>query len=200
MAGSRRTQRSVRITVATTFLLGAVLVVGVAVASSDLVAPAAVLAVVGGAAATRIMYAEVVRTRLDAARQRAEHARSFQATMDRHHEDHRAHTVLMARRLGDRDRAIGELGGTLRLLERRVDDAESRVRREARRANEAQVRLAAVLDEVLGTGDADLEADLADGVLAERRDLPTVVDLLGWDARANAAQADQSAADTATVA
>ncbi len=203
-AGRRQIQRSVRVTVATALMIGAVLTVCIATAVSELLAPAAVLAAIVGAAATRIMYAEVVQTRVEAARQRVEHARSFQATMDRHHADHRVYTALMARRLGERDRAIGELGGTLRLLERRVDDAESRVRREARRANEAQERLAAVLDEVLGTGDADLEADLAEDVLAERRDLPTVVDLLGWDAKATTARTDQGSAEsvphTATVA
>lgn len=211
MAGSRRIQRSVRVSLSVALMGVAVLVVGVAVATSVLVAPAAVLGLLAGVGSTRVMYAEVVQTRWEAARQRAEHARSYQAAMDRNHTDHLAYTAMMSRRLVHRDRAIGELGGTMRLLERRVEDAESRVRREARRANESQERLAAVLDEVLGTGAVDADdmgsgsgsgalagsGVLADGVeadlFAERGELPTVVDLLGWDAKAAAAAAARSA-------
>ena len=69
-------------------MVGAFVLVVLAVALSVLVAPAAVVAVALGVAATRIMYAEVVQTRWDAASQRAEHARSFQAAMDRNHSDH----------------------------------------------------------------------------------------------------------------
>jgi hypothetical protein len=185
MAGSRRIQRSVRVTVSAALVTGAFVVVGVAVVMSALVGPAALLGVALGAGATRIMYAEVVQTRWDCARQRAEHARSFQAVMDRSHADHQAYTATVARRIGERDQAIGELSGTVRLLERRVDEAESRVRREARRANEAQERLAAVLDEVLGTADADADAypDALADLLAVRSDPPTVDDLMSWDAK-----------------
>ncbi len=189
MAGSRRIQRSVRVTVSAALMVGAVVMVGLAVVTSVLVGPAAVVGVALGVAATRIMYAEVVQTRWDAGRQRVEHVRSFQAAMDRNHADHQAYTALMARRIGDRDRAIGELGGTVRLLERRADEAESRVRREARRANEAQERLAAVLDEVLGTADADavVDSDLLAQVLAVRSEPPAIDDLVGWDAERSAA-------------
>lgn len=194
MAGSRRIQRSVRVTVSTALMVGAFVVVVVSVALSALVAPAAVLAFALGVAATRIMYSEVVQTRWEAARQRAEHARSFQAAMDLSHADHQAYIALVARRIGERDRAIGELGGTVRLLERRVSEAETRVRREARRANEAQERLAAVLDEVLGTVDVDADADaeamagseLLAEVLAARSDPPTIANLLDWDAQTSA--------------
>jgi len=185
MAGSRRIQRSVRVTVAGALMGGTAVAVGAAVVSSVMVGLAAVLAVVAGTAASRILYGEVVQTRWEAARQRAGEARSFQAAMDKNHTDHRAYSAMMAGRLSDRDRTIGELGGTLRLLERRADDAEARVRREARRADEAQDRLAAVLDEVLGTADADIEAANAGADPEdERTDLPTIVDLLGWDAKA----------------
>jgi hypothetical protein len=181
------------VTVAVVLMVLAFVVVVLAVAASVLVAPAAALAVGLGAAATRIMYSEVVQTRWEAAAQRAEHARSFQVAMDRHHTDHQAHSALMSRRIGERDRAIGELSGTVRLLERRVDEAETRVRREARRANEAQQRLAAVLDEVLGTADADADAgaesDVLTQVLAAHGGPPSIDDLLGWDARPSAAPA-----------
>lgn len=201
MTGSRRIQRSVRVTVATTLMVVAVVLVGAAVVTSVLVAPAALLGMVAGVGATRIMYSEVTQTRWLASCQRAEHARSFQAVMDRSHADHLTYTTMMARRLGDRDRTIGELGGTLRLLERRVDEAEARVRREARRANEAQERLAAVLDEVLGTGEVDSDVEAEADVLAERGELPTIVDLLGWDAKATASRSvDFAETDAATVA
>jgi hypothetical protein len=206
MAGTRRIQRSVRVTVSAALMVGAFIVVEAAVVMSALVGPAAVLAVLLGAVATRIMYAEVVHTRWQAACQRAEHARSFQAAMDRSHTDHQAYSALVARRIGERDRAIGELGGTVRMLERRVDEAESRVRREARRANEAQERLAAVLDEVLGTVDADADAaadaagDALAKVLAVRSNPPTIADLLGWDAKVPAPATATTHPDAATVA
>jgi hypothetical protein len=167
------------------------------------------------------MYAEVVQTRGAAARSRAEQARDFRSTLERHQREHTRYARAMGARVAARDRTIASLGRTVRTLEHRVAEAESRVRREARRANEAQERLGALLDEVLGTAVLDLdEASLVPGsalVEAERTDVrhrsgtrgaghaaratgaraddgsaaderaarprPTVVELVGWEAR-----------------
>ena len=188
-----------------TLMVAAVVLVGLSVAFAVLVGGAALVGVGLGAAATRIMYSEVVQTRWESACERAEQARTFQAAMERSHADHQAYSALVARRIGDRDRAIGELGGTVRRLERRIDEAETRVRREARRANEAQERLAAVLDEVLGTVDPDADADAVSDVLAEvlagRSNPPTIADLMEWDAHTHqTAPRPANASDRAVVA
>jgi hypothetical protein len=81
--------------------------------------------------------------------------------------------------MGFKDRAIGELSGTVRLAEARADESETRARRETRRANEAQARLADLLDEVLTQQTSELAA-IDD---AHDPDLPTIVDLLAWEER-----------------
>lgn len=158
MAGRRKIQRSVRVTVAVTLMGVTVLAVGWAVLLSVVVGPAAVLGLLAGATAVRIMYGEVVQTRREAARRRATQARSFRAALATNHAEHQAYSAMMADRLTDRDRTIAELSDTVRGAGRRADEAEMRVRRESRRANEAQERLAALLDEVFGTADADAVA------------------------------------------
>ncbi len=187
----RRVQRSVRVTVAAALLGLAAVIVAVSVATSVLVGAAAVASLVAGAVASRIVYSELVQTRGDAARQRSEQARSFQSSIATSHAEHLAFTETMAARLDERDRLVAGLGDRVRRTERRAVEAEARVKREARRANEAQERLAAVLDEVLGTDGfaVDRERGGPDEVL------PTVVDLRTWDARSKADKA--SAAPTA---
>ncbi len=186
MSGSRRIQRSVRITVAMAVLVAAAAVVLPTAITGAGIAFAAVLALLAGAAATRIVYTEVVQTRARAARDRAEQARSFEATIGRNLAEHAQFTALMSSRVEERDRTITELHGTIRLADRRADAAETRVVHESRRANEAQRRLSVLLDEV-AAHQAALEADsAADEHLS---DLPTIVDLLAWEEKVTASPA-----------
>jgi hypothetical protein len=177
MSGSRKVQRSVRVTLATGMVAFAALAVVVAVATATWVEGAAVLAVLLGAVAVRVVYSEVTQTRRETARERAAQARSFTDHMSTTLADHAVFTSRMSARLAERDTTITELRGTVRLAEARADEAEQRVRREARRANDAQERLASLLVEVMtqrgAASDDDLDAELAE--------LPTVVDLLSWD-------------------
>lgn len=210
MSGSRRVQRSVRVTIAAGLLGAAAVFVAVTVVTSTLVRVAAVGSVLLGVVAARIIFSEVVQTRREASRDRAKQARDFRETITRSHADHLAYSATMTGRLSQRDQRIGELDATVRLAELRADDAEGRVRREARRANEAQERLAAVLDEVLGTTEYDVDADRAaaarpatspgPAAVAEVADLPTIVDLLGWDEKAKASRADAAMAAELTTA
>lgn len=182
MAGRRRAQRSVRVTVAAALLGASALVVVVALLSGTFVGAAAVLSMLAGGCAARIVYSEVVQTRLDAAHRSAEQARSFRDSTAANHREHLAFTETMLAGVEQRDARIAGLALALRLTERRADDAETRVKREAQRANDSQERLAALLDEVLGTAGYDVDQD-RQGDLSE---LPAIVDLMRWDSRATA--------------
>lgn len=144
------------------------------------VSVAAVGAVLTGAVSVRIVYSGVTQTRRDAARERAEQAQSFGATISRVRREHRVFTAAMGSRLVERDRTIGRLEGTLRLSEHRADEAESRAEREARRADEAEEQLSALLDEVLSQ-------PVMTVVDQESDEVSTIVDLLAWEGRATQA-------------
>jgi hypothetical protein len=145
----------------------------------------AVVAAIAAAAcalgAVRVMYVEIAETRLAHARERARQSRDFQRSIAANQAEHSIFVSSMERRMGFKDRAIGELSGTLRLAEARADESETRARRETRRANEAQSRLADLLDEVLTEQTSELAA-IDD---AHDPDLPTIVDLLAWEERVN---------------
>lgn len=188
MPGRRRVQRSVRLTVASGLLAAAFLVVVSSVVTGTGAAVAAVVGLVAGVLACRIVYSEVVQTRARAARDRAEQARAFEATITRNLAEHADFTALVSRRVEERDRTITELHGTIRLAERRADDAETRVLRESRRANDAQRRLSVLLDEV-AAHQAALEAEAA--ATDQLSDLPTIVDLLAWEEKVTTTTAPQ---------
>lgn len=189
--GSRRVQRSVRLVVATILLSLATVLVATAVATASLVGVAAAASLLAGIVSCRIVSTEVTQTRRDAARQRAELAREFGAAMSRARHQHSVFTATMASRLAERDTTIVELYANLRLAERRAADAEIRVKREARRANEAQQRLSQLLDEVLlrQSDDAAADAEPTGPGIPEAADLPTVVELLVWEQRVSDATA-----------
>jgi hypothetical protein len=181
MSGRRRIQRSTTVLVAVALvLLGTALVITSAIAGRAEVL-AAMAAAVGGLAAVRLMYLEVAETRLAHAEERARQSRAFGRTIAAAHAEHSIFVASMERRMGFKDRALSELSGTLRLAEARADEAETRARRETRRANEAQARLADLLDEVLTEQTHELAA-IDD---AHDPDLPTIVDLLAWEERVN---------------
>jgi protein phosphatase 1 regulatory subunit 37 len=186
MSASRRLQRSVRVSVAVGLLALAAVVVAAAVVSSTWVSAAAVFSLLAGVTSSRIVYTEVTQTRRDNAIERAELARNFGHAMTKTHDEHQAFTTTMSTRLAAKDKTIVELNGTIRLAEMRADEAEIRVKREAKRANEAQERLSVLLDEVLTS-----QTEALQGVgIPEAADLPTIVDLLAWEDRASEAFLD----------
>lgn len=191
MSAHRRVQRSLRAVVATGLLVAAGLAVIVSVVTGVWVSAAAVAAVVVGAAVARIGHTEVVQTRRDAAAARAGQARAFGADFTRILREQRAFAAAMTARLAQRDRAVIELTGTVRIAERRADAAETRVKREARRAQEVQERLSVLLDEVLAQSPvATVEAEMSD--------LPTIVDLLAWEERVTLAAVQSQQQSTAS--
>ena len=185
--GSRKIQRSVRVTVASTLVVLAVCGVAAAVATSTGVSVAAVAAALTGIVATRIMYTEITQTHRDHALDRAAQAKSFAEALRFKQSEHTAYVVGMSSRLSEKEQTIGELHGAIRLAEARVDDAEDRVKRESRRANDAQTRLSALLDEVLAAQAAEVAPNAAGDIMADdimaMDELPTIVDLLAWEER-----------------
>ena len=178
MSANRRTQRSVRVTVAGCLLLvAAVWVVG-AVATGVWVPVAALGGLVCGGVATRIVCSEVAATRREAARGRAEQARDFGTALSRVRAEHRQVLTETTALAVSRGRRVVELTGLLRVADRRADEAERRLEREAKRADDAQARMSELLDDVLAQSTA---LSLDRGGVDDLDELPTVVDLLAWE-------------------
>jgi hypothetical protein len=196
MAGRRRVQRSVRVTVSALLVAVAAIAVTVAVTFSAAVAPSALFAAAAGAAAARILYTEVLQTRRNASRSRADQALAFSTVLARLRAEHAGEVAAWRRTVLERDRSIGGLVARLRAADERADTATSRADREMRRADGAQRRLTEVLDAVLARPDGSSspvgDEDEDDSFLAETRALPTVVDMLAWDERTSGSRADRA--------
>ena len=194
MSPSRRRQRSVRVTVAVALLtLGtAAVLVALSLATVPALSVASVFSLLCGWAAARIVYTELVQSRRTHARDRAAQAQSFKDLFAERAAEHATFATAMGDRLTARERQVRELEGTLRLSEARAGEAEDRVRRESRRANQAQERVAE-LEVTLAIRTAEEADELASWVPAGHDDVDTVVDLLRWEDRASALQADTRA-------
>ncbi|MBA3264967.1 MAG: hypothetical protein H0T14_01150 [Nocardioidaceae bacterium] len=190
MAGSRRLQRSRRVTNASLLLFLAASVVMAAVVTATWLSAAAVFAVVGGVLAVRLVHGELLRSRKRAAIDRATQARTFGADLATKQQEHTAFTRSVTTKLQDQQRTLMGLEGTVRLAEKRAEDAETRMRREARRADDAQERLSSLLDAVLMHSSRSVPetdaASAAEDELFDSSDLPTVIDLMAWEEHANA--------------
>lgn len=151
-----------------------------------------VFALVCGALASRIVYSELLQSRQEAAADRAAQAQAYRKIFNERAAEHAEFTSVMTDSLAARDRSIKELEGTIVLAEARAIEAETRVKREARRANEAQ-ELVAELQEQLEIRKAEQADELAtwegwDGAL----DAETVVDLLAWEEKVQSASASDA--------
>jgi hypothetical protein len=182
MPSNRRRRRSVRVTVAVLLLAVAGLVVLAAVLIAELVVlmGAAAVALFAGVGAVRLVLNELVRSRRDAAEDRAGQARAYQKLAARRADEHATFADQITARLEAATSRVTELRGTLRLAERRSDLAEQRAKHEARRRGELQTRL----DELSSESEAEQRVATEDS--AERTpqwdpEVPTVVDLLAWD-------------------
>lgn len=183
-APSRRRPRSARLTLAagllglaTTAAVVAVLVRDVAVLTA-----AVALAVGSGWLVLRLACTELRLLRHHAARDRAWQAAAFRDEARRASVEHSAFTTAMERRLSGRAREVRELEGTLRLSEARACAAEDRVRREARRVDDARSRIVE-LEVALAIRRAE-EADELASWEPGGPEVDTVVDLLAWEDRA----------------
>jgi hypothetical protein len=168
-------------------VISAVVVVA-ALASSTAVGLASLVSLAAGAVSSRMVYTELTQTRRDAALDRAALSRDFGTAMTRTHAEHAQFTAVMTSRIAGRDTAIVELHRTVHLAELRAVEAEARVTREAKRANDAQERLSTLLDEVL-TQQAEVLAGVG---IPEAAELPAIADLLAWEDHAGAALLDEA--------
>src|SRR5262245_12301636 len=182
MPSNRRRRRSVRVTVAVVLLTVAGLVVLAAVLIAELVvlAGAAAVALFAGVGAVRLVLNELVRSRRDAAEDRAAQARAYQKLAARRADEHATFADQITARLEAATSRVTELRGTLRLAERRSDLAEQRAKQETRRRGELQTRL----DELSSESEAEQPVAAKDPVERTPQwdpEVPTVVDLLAWD-------------------
>jgi hypothetical protein len=149
---ARRRQRSTRLVVAAALVLTASVVVLGAVlsASFTLVSVAAVLAVALGAAAVRITQSELVRTRREAAADRARQAQDYRRITDQRSREHRDYVDAMGGRLGRAERAVIQLESAVVGSQSRAAESMRKLNIEARRAELAEAdgsRLAVALEE-----------------------------------------------------
>jgi hypothetical protein len=182
MPSNRRRRRSVRVTIAVVLLAVAGLVVLAAVLIAELVVlmGAAAVALFAGVGAVRLVLNELVRSRRDAAEDRAAQARAYQKLAARRADEHATFADEITARLEAATSRVTELRGTLRLAERRSDLAELRAKQEARRRGELQTRL----DELSSESEAEQPVAAKDPVERTPQwdpEVPTVVDLLAWD-------------------
>lgn len=137
---SRRRQRSTRLTVAVVLLVVAAAFVAAAIASASLVlvAVAAAAAVVLGTASTRITHAELVTTRREAARDRAEQARAYREITAARTAENQAFAETMRSRVERHEQSIHELEDALTAAQGRAAEATRKMNAEARRADAAE--------------------------------------------------------------
>ncbi len=184
----RRRQRSVRVTVAVLLLSLATLAVLLALPGQSplWLSAAAVLALLCGWAAARIVYNELAQSRREAAADRAAQAQAYRSMFSERASEHAEFTTAMTDRLVRRDREITELETAVVTAEQRAMEAETRVQRESRRAKQAEERVAE-LQETLEIRDAEEADELAswDAPLFDPQ-LDAVVDLLAWEQKVSA--------------
>jgi hypothetical protein len=209
MTGRRRTQRSVRVTVAASLVAVASCGVVACLALSAAVGTAAVFAATAGAAAARILYTEVLQTRRDTSRSRADQALAFAQSLSGLRVEHWQAVAGLTVRLRARERSLRDLQARARAAEDLLLAAQSRAELAAARADQARARLFEVLDAVLASPAVTMDPEEPphpvkpveavrpvepEGDVEEsyRRELPTVVDLLAWEERANASREDRA--------
>ena len=137
---ARRRLRSLRVTVSFLLIVAAALIVGAAIAfgSAGNLAAAAVLGVVGGAAATRLTYSELVLSRIDAGRDRAELAQEYLALGGVQSDENEAFQLAMIGRIRRREIAVEELEAALSSAQHRAAEAIRKGRAESYRADAAE--------------------------------------------------------------
>jgi TolA-binding protein len=126
--------------VAVTLLaVGAALVIGaLASSSAGLIAVAAVVAVLAGAAATRITHSELVQARRDAARDRAVQAQEYRVLTERRTAESAAFAADMRRKISEREEAIDVLERALSNAQKNAAEQTLKRGQEARRADAAE--------------------------------------------------------------
>lgn len=142
---ARRRQRSTRLTVAVSLvMISALLVAGAVIGQSAvLLTISAAVAVALGAAATKITHSELVQTRVEWARDRAQQAHDYRVLADRTSAENTELRDTLTARIAERQQLIHELEGELALAHTNLAATKARLGAEARRAEQAEGRLVA---------------------------------------------------------
>jgi hypothetical protein len=164
----------------------AVLLVGGSVIgqSAAIISIAAVLAVVLGAAATKITHTELIESRVDAARDRATQARAYARMADEQARENAEFAATMTERIAERQKVIHEMEGELALAHVRIAETKAKLGAEARRADRAEARL---VDEGSRLEDAEQRAAEAIVLAAELEQevIDLKAELLAWETTAS---------------
>lgn len=157
----------------------AAIVLGALVVQSSLLTTvAAVLAVVLGAAATRITHSELMRSRWEAARDRAEQAQAYRTMAAERADENAEHVGFLTGRVEERESALRELEEALVAAQRRAAEATRKRNAEARRADLADQQ------------NASLSSRLGD---AEERAAEAIVHLAALEQEADVLRAEVAA-------
>ncbi|MBA3783299.1 MAG: hypothetical protein H0X12_15790 [Nocardioides sp.] len=100
----------------------------------------AIGAIVLGAAATRITHSELMQTRRDAARDRAEQAQAYRAITEQRVAENAAFAADMSARITEREATISDLEGALDTAQKHSAEVTRKFNAEARRAELAENR------------------------------------------------------------
>lgn len=141
-SSARRRKRSTRLTVAVSLLVLAAAGVLAALPTGSFwaVALSSAVALALGAAATRITHTELVQTRREAARDRAEQAQDYRRLTERRAAEGAAFAATMQERISEREAALRQLESELGVAQRAVADSRRKLGAEARRADRAEAR------------------------------------------------------------
>ncbi|MGH3412176.1 MAG: hypothetical protein ACRDPH_03745 [Marmoricola sp.] len=158
---ARRRQRSVRVTVAVTLLGVATAVVLAALPTQDalVLSGAAVLGLVLGWAALRMMWTEVLQSRREHAADRAAAASAYRNLFSQRAAEHAEFTTAMTERLAESQMSMRELEAELAVERRRAGTAETRLQTQSTRLTHTQKRVRALETEL-----ARRQADEADAL------------------------------------
>lgn len=172
---ARRRQRSTRLTVAAALLLlSALLVFGALLSGSWLlVASAAVLGVLLGAAATRITHSELVESRREAGRDRAAQALAYRELTVVRTAEHASFVTSIESRIAAHQATIGELEVALGVAHQRAAEATRKMNTEARRADVSE------LDARTLTAQLDSAEERAAEAIVRVAELESELDVLG---------------------
>lgn len=204
---ARRRQRSVRVTVSVILLAvaTAAVVLTLPTQSPLLLSISSVLAILLAWAALRIMWTEVLQTRREHHRDRAEQAATYQSLFAERAADHAEFTTAMTERLAAANMTQRELEGALIDSQRqyaetlvRAESAETALIEAIGRVAELSEELATVSEELASQQAAEEEA-----LAALEDEDPSVEQLVAWAertrARHEATHRADHAADTQTA-
>jgi chromosome segregation ATPase len=166
-------------------MIAAVLVGGAVIGqSAALISMAAVFAVLLGAVATKITHTELIESRVDAARDRAQQARAYARMADEQARENAEFAATMTQRIAERQKVIHELEGELAVAHCRVAETKAKLGAEARRADQAEAKL---VDEGARLEDAEQRAAEAIVLAAELEQevIDLKAELLAWETTAS---------------